>query len=92
MYQAEVLDPVRYEDYKAKAAASIMAAGGRYLVRGGALEVMEGAAPKGRTVILEFPTMQIALDWYRSDEYTEYRKLREGAAKVSTVFIVEGLS
>jgi len=91
VYQGEVLDPERYDEYKAKGAASIVAAGGRYLVRGGDVEVLEGEAPAGRTVVLEFPTMQAAIDWYRSDEYTEIRKIREGAAR-ARMYVVDGVA
>jgi uncharacterized protein (DUF1330 family) len=91
VYQGEVTDPDRYDEYKTKAAASIVAAGGRYLVRGGDVEVLEGEAPAGRTVVLEFPTMQAALDWYRGDEYTEIRKLREGAAR-ARMYAVDGVA
>jgi uncharacterized protein (DUF1330 family) len=91
VYQGEVTDPERYDDYKTRAAASIVAAGGRYLVRGGDVEVLEGEAPAGRTVVLEFPTMQAALDWYRSDEYTEIRKVREGAAR-ARMYAVDGIA
>lgn len=91
IYQGEVLDPERYDEYKAKGAASILAAGGRYLVRGGDVEVLEGEAPAGRTVVLEFPTMQAAIDWYRSDEYTEIRKIREGAAR-ARMYVVDGVA
>ncbi|MDP9334678.1 MAG: DUF1330 domain-containing protein [Actinomycetota bacterium] len=91
IYQGEVLDPVRYEEYKTKGAASILAAGGKYLVRGGDVEVLEGEAPAGRTVVLEFPTRQAAIDWYRSDDYTEIRTIREGAAR-ARMYIVEGIT
>jgi uncharacterized protein (DUF1330 family) len=91
VYQGEVTDPARYDEYKTKAAASIVAAGGRYLVRGGNIEVLEGEAPAGRTVVIEFPTMQAALDWYRSDEYTEIRKMRVGAARAH-MYVVEGIA
>jgi uncharacterized protein (DUF1330 family) len=91
IYQGEVLDAKRYDEYKTKGAASILAAGGRYLVRGGDFEVLEGEAPAGRTVVLEFPSMQAALDWYRSDEYTEIRKIREGAAR-ARMYVVEGVA
>lgn len=91
IYQGEVLDAERYDEYKTKAAASIIAAGGRYLVRGGDVEVLEGEAPSGRTVVLEFPTLQAALDWYRSDEYTEIRQIREGAA-VARMYVVDGVA
>ena len=91
IYQGEVLDPVRYDEYKDKAAASILSAGGRYVVRGGDVEVLEGEAPAGRTVVLEFPTRQAAVDWYRGDEYTEIRKIREGAA-LARMYVVDGVS
>ena len=91
IYQGEVLDAERYDEYKTKAAASILAAGGRYLVRGGDIEALEGEAPAGRTVVLEFPSMQAALDWYRNDEYTEIRKIRKGAARAH-IYIVDGVA
>lgn len=90
IYQAEVTDRDQYERYKPLASASITSAGGRYLVRGGAAKMLEGEPPHGRTVILEFPTMQAALDWYHGEEYTEARKLRETAAK-ARAYVVEGL-
>jgi uncharacterized protein (DUF1330 family) len=91
IYQGEVFDQTRYDEYKAKAAESILAAGGRYVVRGGDIEVLEGEAPAGRTVVLEFPTRQAAIDWYRSDEYTEIRKIREGAAR-ARMYVVDGVA
>jgi uncharacterized protein (DUF1330 family) len=91
IYQGEVLDPERYEEYKTLAAASITAAGGRYVVRGGDAELLEGDAPAGRTVVLEFPTRQAAVDWYRSDEYTEIRKVRVGAAR-ARMYVVDGVA
>jgi uncharacterized protein (DUF1330 family) len=90
IFQAEVIDPARYEEYKAAAAPSVAAAGGRYIVRAGAVEVFEGEPPLGRTVILEFPSMEIALGWYRSAEYTAIRTLRDEAATVR-MFVVDGI-
>jgi uncharacterized protein (DUF1330 family) len=90
IYQGEVTDHDRYEEYKGLAAASVAAAGGRYVVRGGAIEVLEGEAPAGRTVVLEFPTMEAAIAWYRSDDYGEARKIREGAAK-ARMYVVDGI-
>jgi uncharacterized protein (DUF1330 family) len=89
IYQGEVTDPERYEQYKTKAAASILAAGGRYVVRGGDIEVLEGDAPSGRTVVLEFPTRQAAIDWYRGEEYTAVRTIRDGAA-TARMYVVDG--
>lgn len=62
---------------------------GRPLRRaGGDLEALEGDLPTTRTVILEFPSRQAALDWYLSDSYQEIRKLREGAAQ-AVIYVVD---
>ena len=90
-YQGEVTDPERYEQYKTRAAASIIAAGGRYLVRGGDVHVFEGEAPAGRTVLLEFPDSKAAVDWYESEAYAEARTIRRGAA-TARMFLVDGIS
>ena len=89
IYQGEVTDPDRYEQYKAAAAASIAAAGGRYLVRGGEVEVLEGDAPSGRTVVVEFPDRQSALAWYGGQQYSAARELRRGAA-TARMYLVDG--
>ena len=91
VYQGDVIDPQRYEEYKTRAGPSIAEAGGRFLVRGGDVEVLEGDPPPSRTVIVEFPTTQAALDWYRSDAYTEARKIRERAARAQ-MYVVEGIA
>jgi uncharacterized protein (DUF1330 family) len=91
IYESVVTDPERYERYKTRAAAAIEAAGGRYIVRGGDIEVLEGESPTGRVVVLEFPTMQMALDWYRSADYAEVKKLREGAAQ-ARIYVTVGLA
>ena len=90
IYQGDVTDPERYEAYKRAAAESIVAAGGRYIVRGGRTEVLEGDAPARRTVLSEFPSVEAALAWYHGPAYTEARRLREGAAVVTHMYVVEG--
>jgi uncharacterized protein (DUF1330 family) len=90
IYQGDVTDPDRYEEYKQRAAESIEAAGGCYLARGGEVQVLEGDAPAGRTVLLEFPTIEDAVAWYRGAEYSEVRKLREGAA-TARMYVVAGV-
>jgi uncharacterized protein (DUF1330 family) len=90
IYQAEVLDPVRYEEYKTRGAASLEAAGGRYVVRGGEFAVLEGDAPAGRTVVVEFPSRKAAIDWYHGAEYTAARAIRAGAAH-ARMYVVDGV-
>jgi uncharacterized protein (DUF1330 family) len=90
IYQGEVFDPERYEQYKVRAAESIAAAGGWYIVRGGDVDVLEGDPPAGRTVVIEFPTMQAARAWYDSETYAAARAMRAGAAR-ARMYVVGGV-
>ena len=88
IYEATITDAAQYELYKTAAAASVMAAGGRYIARGGDVESFEGVAP-ARVVVLEFPDLATATAWYRGEQYTEARALRERASD-ARMFVVEG--
>ncbi len=83
---AEVTDPAGYEEFKRLAAAAIADHGGRYLVRGGALEALEGDW-HSRLVLLEFDTLEAALAFYHSDAYQAARdiRLRTATARVAAV-------
>ena len=85
-----VTDPVQYEQYRALAGPAVEAGGGRFIVRGGATEVLEGDRVPNRVVILEFPSMDAARAWYDSSLYVEARAAREGAATGSFI-AVEGV-
>jgi uncharacterized protein (DUF1330 family) len=86
----EVTDPVRYEDYKRLASAAIDAHGGRYLVRGGASEVLDGDWAPRRLVVLEFDSVEKAKAWRNSPEYTEAKKVRDTCARANMI-VVEGV-
>ena len=86
----DVKNPQAYEAYKQAAAASIAQYGGRYLVRGGKHEVLEGAWRPTHLVVLEFPTVDAAKRWYASDEYNKVKPIRLQHA-VSDMVRVEGL-
>jgi uncharacterized protein (DUF1330 family) len=86
----EVIDPEGYEEYTQKVTATISAFGGRYLVRGGATETLEGTWSPKRCVVLEFPTMASLKAWWDSPEYRPLRVVRERTAK-STLIIAEGV-
>jgi len=86
----EVLDPVRYEDYKRLASAAIAAHGGRYLVRGGRSEVLDGDWTPRRLVVLEFESVEKAKAWRESPEYAEAKKVRESCAQANMI-VVEGV-
>lgn len=85
-----VTDPNRYADYLALAPAAFAAYGARFLARGGASEVLEGASLI-RHVIIEFPSLAAAKACYDGVEYRAARSKRAGVADVQIV-IVEGLA
>ncbi|MFO6464438.1 DUF1330 domain-containing protein [Jannaschia sp. KMU-145] len=81
-------DPDAYDLYRAANAAPLAEYGGRFLVRGGQRSVVEGDA-KPRTVVIEFPDFQAAMDCYNSAGYQAAMRLREGISE-SDLVIAEG--
>jgi uncharacterized protein (DUF1330 family) len=88
--EIEVLDPEQYDAYKQMATDSIPAYGGRYIVRGGAVETLEGGWAPRRVVILEFPSAAKARAWWESAEYAEAKALRQSITR-TRMFLVEGV-
>ncbi|MEN3370081.1 MAG: hypothetical protein V7609_2224 [Verrucomicrobiota bacterium] len=87
--EIEVLDPIGYEEYKKLAGATVLKHGGKYIVRGGATEVLEGDWQPKRIVVLEFESMARAKEWLQCEEYSEPRKMRHRTARTNMV-LVEG--
>ena len=86
----DVKDPVRYEDYKKMSPVSIEKFGGRFVARGGKTEVLEGTWQPKRLVLLEFPSVERAREWWASAEYAPAKALRQ-ATSIGDMIIVEGL-
>ena len=86
----EILQPERYPEYKEIASRAVAAFGGRYIARGGAVECLEGEWTPRRTVILEFPSMERARQWWNSEHYREGKALRQAIAR-STLVLVDGV-
>ncbi|MCW5699532.1 MAG: DUF1330 domain-containing protein [Rhodospirillales bacterium] len=87
----KIQDSGPYEEYRKRVPATIEKFGGRYLARGGAVEVMEGDWQPSRVVILEFPDMDALRRWYHSEEYRNgVIQLRQSASEGS-IIAVEGL-
>lgn len=86
----DVKDPVRYKDYIGMSPISVGKYGGRFIARGGAVEVMEGDWSPKRMVILEFPTLERAKEWWASPEYAEAKALRQATAETQLV-MTEGV-
>ena len=88
--EIEITDPVGYEEYKKQAAATVHRYGGKYIVRGGKTEVLEGDWTPKRIVILQFDSMNRAKEWLNCEEYREPRKLRHKTARTKMI-LVEGI-
>lgn len=87
--QIDVEDPVRYAEYKRMAPPSIAAYGGRYVVRGGACEILEGSWLPPRLVVLEFASAERARAWWASPEYAPAKALRQASAQTE-MLLIEG--
>ncbi len=88
--EVNVTDPVLFEEYRKIVPATIEKYGGRYKVRGGAAETLEGGWSPARMVVLEFPSMEQARKWYRSPEYAPALAIRLRAANTKAI-LVEGI-
>ena len=85
--EIEVTDPVGYEEYKKLASDTVHQHGGKYIVRGGAAEVLEGDWKPKRMVILQFDSMERAKEWLNCDEYREPRAMRHRTAKTNMILV-----
>lgn len=84
-----ITDPVRYEDYKKLTPASLVPYDGKFIVRGGRTETLEGTWEPGRIVVAEFPSYEKAKEWWSSDGYAPAKILRQSAS-VTRMIVVEG--
>jgi uncharacterized protein (DUF1330 family) len=89
--EVSVHDAAAFEEYRKLVPATIAAYGGRYVVRGGASETVEGSWQPKRLIVLEFPTMARAKEWYNSADYQKILPLRTRASSTNAVF-VEGVA
>ena len=90
--EIDITDPVGYDDYKKQAAATVHKHGGKYIVRGGKTEVLEGDWVPKRIVVLEFPSADRAKEWLNCEEYREPRKMRHRTEKTNMILVEGGTS
>lgn len=88
--EVAITDSVAYEEYKKLTPASVAAYDGKFVVRGGKTISVEGDWNPERIVVLEFPTMERAKEWWNSEQYTVAKKIRHAAAN-SRMLFVEGV-
>jgi uncharacterized protein (DUF1330 family) len=89
LVELSIYDQELYEEYKQLTPDTIKAFGGRFVVRGGHTEHLEGDWDPERIVLLEFPSAERAREWWHSDEYTRARLIRQRAANTRMI-ILEG--
>ena len=87
--EVNVTDPGLYDEYRKLVPGTVQKYGGRFAVRGGAVESKEGGWAPARMVVLEFPSMEKARAWYHSPEYAPALALRLKAANAKLI-LVEG--
>lgn len=87
--EIDVTDMGAYREHIAAVSPIVARFGGKYLVRAGAIVPIEGEAPKGRYIVIEFPSMAVAKAFEASPEYLKIAPLRQRASR-GRVFLVEG--
>jgi len=85
----KVTDPLEYEAYKKLTPAAVAAFDGKFIVRGGKTETLEGDWDPERIVVLEFPSVARAKEWWDSELYTKAKVIRQRSA-TTQMLVVEG--
>jgi len=85
----KINDYQKLERYKNEVAPLVEKFGGRYVVLGGNVELKEGDWKPTFPVMIEFPTLQRANEWYNSEEYRPFKALRQSAGTYNAVFCEE---
>jgi uncharacterized protein (DUF1330 family) len=88
--EVQVTDAEAYKAYVPGAGAAVAKHGGKYLVRGGQVEQLEGPPPAGRFVIVEYPSFEAARAFYHSADYQAVAPIRQKAS-ISRFWVAEGL-
>ncbi len=86
----EVTDWERYRQYVEATTEVVTRYGGKFVVRGGQSVVLEGEPENRRLVVIEFPTLERAQEFFHSPEYTRVKHLR-GGASVGQFLAVDGV-
>jgi uncharacterized protein (DUF1330 family) len=88
--QVDVKDPIRYADYRAMVPPTLERYGGRFIVRGGKTEALEGNWAPKRFVVVEFPSVEQAKAWWASPEYADAKALRQATSE-TLMIVAEGV-
>jgi len=87
--EVSIVDKIIYEEYKKLTPAAIAAFDGKFIVRGGRTETLEGDWQPERMVVVEFPSVERAKEWWSSDQYSHAKVLRQQSAH-TRMLLIEG--
>lgn len=86
----EVTDPEAFKPYVAGAPPTVAQYGGKYIARGGAIEVLEGSWSPKRITIIQFESVARAREWFNSPEYAPFKEIRKKTTRAN-LLVTEGL-
>lgn len=86
----DVTDPVGFQEYAKGAPATVAAYGGAYLVRGGAIEVLEGDWSPPRLTIIQFESVARVKEWFDSPEYRPFKEIRKKTT-IARLLAIQGV-
>ena len=89
--QVDITDPEIFEIYRSQVPATLKPFGGEFVIRGGAMEELEGEWPTPRGVVIQFPSGEQAKAWWASEEYEGPKTLRQSASHTNMI-VVEGVA
>jgi uncharacterized protein (DUF1330 family) len=88
--EVEVLDPTAFQEYVKGAPATVAAYGGKYIARGGAIEIFEGSWEPKRLTIVQFESVARVKEWFNSPEYAPFKEIRKKTTRAN-LLVTEGL-
>ncbi|WP_207493260.1 DUF1330 domain-containing protein [Aridibaculum aurantiacum] len=87
LVEVSIHDTALYEDYKKLTPAAVAAFDGRFVVRGGQAETLEGDWQPERVVVIEFPSVERAKEWWNSEQYNIAKAIRQQAAHTRMIVL-----
>jgi uncharacterized protein (DUF1330 family) len=88
--EVTITDPPGYDAYRQMVPATVAKYGGKFVVRGGQLEMLEGNWAPKRLVVIEFESAERAKQWWVSEDYREAKALRQRTAQTNMI-VIEGV-
>jgi uncharacterized protein (DUF1330 family) len=88
--EVTITDPTGFETYRQMVPAAVAKYGGKFVIRGGQMETLEGSWEPKRLVVIEFESAERAKQWWASEDYREAKALRQRTAQTN-LLVIEGV-